>query len=110
MADQIGHLTLGLAPTLLLCWILCLAGIAAHWWEFAVIAGAIFAYWIKKELDDLKETRGRVGDVFPFHSGDIVRNVKTALLILRSAVSSVSQPSFPGVGCWLVSSWRCGRL
>ncbi|HXZ02870.1 MAG TPA: hypothetical protein VEI03_22970 [Stellaceae bacterium] len=84
MADQIGHLTLGLVPTLLLCWILYLAlsavGIAAHWWEFAIVAGAIFAYWIKKELDDLKETRGRAGNVFPFDSGDIVWNVKTALL------------------------------
>ncbi len=42
MADRIGHLRLGPAPTLLLCWILCRAlsalGIAAHWWEFAVIA------------------------------------------------------------------------
>lgn len=49
MADQIGHLTLGLVPTLLLCWILYLVlsamGIGAHWWEFAIIAGAIFAYW-----------------------------------------------------------------
>lgn len=114
MADRIGHLRLGPAPTLLLCWILCRAlsalGIAAHWWEFAVIAGAIFAYWIKKELDDLKATRGRAGDIFPFDSADIVWNVKTACFILRSGVSSVSQLSFLGIGCCFVSSRRCGRL
>ncbi|HKO08959.1 MAG TPA: hypothetical protein VJ487_14705 [Alphaproteobacteria bacterium] len=86
MADQIGHLTLGLAPTILLCWIATLfwpTTITGCVWRCAIFGAAaalVFAYWVYKELTDLKETRARAGHVFPFDSGDIVWNVKTALL------------------------------
>ncbi len=97
MADQIGHLTLGFVPTLLFSWIW--HGIWARWIAPAnafapaspfapvlypaglvLIAAGIFGYWVSKELADLKDTRGRAGHVFPFDSGDLVWNVKTALL------------------------------
>lgn len=87
MADQIGHVTLGLAPTLLLCWII--DGWITAWfglsrWArcagFVIVAVLIFAYWIKKEVQDFQETRQRAGDHFKFNSGDIWWNVKTALL------------------------------
>ncbi|HEY7990443.1 MAG TPA: hypothetical protein VID77_03550 [Stellaceae bacterium] len=87
MADQIGHLTLGFVPTVLLCWIASL--IWADWafanseWRFLVylvLAGAVFGYWVSKELTDLADSEARATDIFPLDSGDILWNVKTALL------------------------------
>ncbi|MGH6980794.1 MAG: hypothetical protein ACREFC_06270, partial [Stellaceae bacterium] len=87
MADQIGHLTLGFVPTALLCWI---ASLIWSNWEFAgsdwrylvylALAGAVFGYWVSKELADLSDSETRAAAVFPLDSGDIVWNVKTALL------------------------------
>ena len=86
MADQIGHLALGLLPTLLFGWIWQL--LCHHWglsagWSVAgcgVIALAIFAYWISKEKQDYDDTYKRAIKRFPFDSADITWNVKTALL------------------------------
>ena len=87
MADQIGHLTLGLVPTLLLCWLVTLllpqnTGFASALRILLNVAAAagVFAIWAVKERQDLKDTSARAGGVFPFDSGDIVWNVKTALL------------------------------
>src|SRR5215813_6882493 len=87
MADQIGHLTLGLVPTLLFCWLATLVLPAAIMGEgawrdaiFAAGAALLFAYWVYKERTDFKDTKDRAGSVFPFDSGDILWNVKTALL------------------------------
>ena len=87
MADQIGHLTLGFVPTVLLCWVASL--IWADWpfadspWRFLVylaLALGVFGYWVSKELADLSDSEARATKVFPLDSGDIVWNVKTALL------------------------------
>jgi hypothetical protein len=45
-----------------------------------VLAGLVFAYWVYKEITDFHDTKVRAGPVFPFNSGDILWNVKTALL------------------------------
>ena len=86
MADQIGHLALGLLPTLLFGWIWQL--LCDHWglgegWSIggcAALALAIFAYWISKERQDYVDTYKRAVKRFPFDSSDITWNVKTALL------------------------------
>ncbi len=80
MADQIGHLFLGLVPTLLLAWLCTLI----PWtWLRAVATVALallmFGYWVYKEVTDYHDTKQRSGCVFPFDSSDIWWNVKTAL-------------------------------
>jgi hypothetical protein len=87
LADQIGHLTLGLVPTLLLCWLVTLLipqdtgfANALRIVLYVAAAAGVFAVWVVKERQDLKDTSARAGGVFPFDSGDIVWNVKTALL------------------------------
>jgi hypothetical protein len=82
MADQIGHLFLGLVPTLLLAW--AATGVAPRGWFrellILVLAGAMFSYWLYKEITDFHDTQARAGKTFPFDSSDIWWNVKTALL------------------------------
>lgn len=91
MADQLGHISLGLIPTLLGGWIWKL--VWTGWidpknsldsrWQFAgcvVAALAVFAYWIKKERQDFVDTKERAGGRFKFNAGDIAWNIKTALL------------------------------
>jgi hypothetical protein len=82
MADQIGHLFLGLVPTLIIGWLWSGLVGSDFWRVFLTIlgAGAIFGYWVYKELTDIQDTKARAGTVFFFDSGDIVWNVKTALL------------------------------
>lgn len=91
MADQLGHISLGLLPTLLGGWIWKLVWtcwIDPHHtmdprWQLVgclVAAAAVFAYWIKKERQDFVDTRKRAGGRFDFNAGDIAWNIKTALL------------------------------
>jgi hypothetical protein len=82
MADQIGHITLGLVPTLLLCWIVTAFHPPTAWRIplFILVAALIFSYWAYKEYTDYTDTKGRAKGIFPFDSADIVWNVKTALL------------------------------
>lgn len=88
MADQIGHLTLGFVPTVLLCWIANLIWSCLGWSEtsgwrypvFMVLAAAVIGVWASKERTDLQDTSGRTTGVFPPDSGDVAWNVKTALL------------------------------
>jgi hypothetical protein len=86
MADQIGHLTLGFVPTILLCWIASLtvpwltAGSVWRHLVFIVPCAVVVGVWAWKELVDLKDTSGRTTGVFPSDSGDVIWNVKTALL------------------------------
>ncbi len=81
MADQIGHLFLGLVPTLILAWLVSSVfspGIIRTV-LIVVLALGIFGYWIYKEITDFHDTQQRAGDIFPFDSSDIWWNVKTAL-------------------------------
>jgi hypothetical protein len=82
MADQIGHLFLGLVPTLLLAWLA--SGIAPRGWfreTFTIVLAVLmFSYWVYKEVTDFHDTQARAGTIFPFDSSDIWWNVKTALL------------------------------
>ena len=81
MADQIGHIFLGLVPTLLLAWLCTLIPIS--WLRETltiILALAMFGYWVSKEITDYHDTFARRGGVFPFDSSDIWWNVKTALL------------------------------
>src|SRR5262245_34133558 len=87
MADQLGHITLGLGPTMALCWIVTLLwpdpSAAATRWRyliFVLIGVVLFAVWIYKEVQDLRETEKRAGKIFPFDSADVIWNIKTALL------------------------------
>lgn len=86
MADQIGHLTLGFVPTVTLNWIL---GLIFPWlyegdvWRrliFVIPAALVIGVWASKEMTDLKDTSGRTTGAFPPDSGDVVWNVKSALL------------------------------
>ena len=83
MADQIGHLFLGLVPTLILAWLVN-SMLPAGWiWIrttlIVLLAVLMFGYWVYKEFTDFHDTKGRAGPVFPFDSSDIWWNVKTAL-------------------------------
>ena len=81
MADQIGHLFLGLVPTLLVAWGIC-AIVPDGWFQTVLIIVAalgIFSYWVYKEKTDYQDTVARAGKIFPFDSADITWNVKTAL-------------------------------
>ncbi len=83
MADQIGHLTLGLVPTLVLCWIVSGVGIeneTQHVALYAAVAAVIFAVWYRKEQVDKNDSRSRAGGIFAYDSGDIEWNVTTALI------------------------------
>jgi hypothetical protein len=98
MADQIGHLFLGLVPTLLLAWLA--TGLASPGWfrEILIIvfAAAMFGYWVSKEITDFHDTQIRAGKVFEFDSSDILWNVKTALLYFGIG------------GVWAVSAFTPG--
>ena len=100
MADQIGHLFLGLVPTLLLAWLAAWI-IPAGWFREAVtilLALAMFGYWGYKEATDFHDTETRAGKVFPFDSSDILWNVKTAL-------------TYFGIGgIWAVAAFTHGLL
>jgi hypothetical protein len=82
MADQIGHITLGLVPTLLLCWIVTAFDPRGPWRVllFLLAAALVFCYWLHKERTDYVDTKARAKKIFPFDSADVVWNVKTALL------------------------------
>jgi hypothetical protein len=87
MADQLGHITLGLGPTMVLCWAATLLwpGAADSRWRyliFVLIGLVLFAIWVYKELQDLRETEKRAGKTFPFDSADVIWNIKTALLYI----------------------------
>src|ERR1700761_1236444 len=65
MADQIGHLFLGLVPTLLVAWaVTAFVPESVHWLKAPlIIIGAlgIFAYWVSKERQDYTDTYNRRG-------------------------------------------------
>jgi mono/diheme cytochrome c family protein len=86
LADQLGHITLGLGPTLLVCWVIsglgAELGLQERTRQVAMVLATlgIFLVWVYKELQDIRVTRANAGDVFPFNESDIVWNVKTALV------------------------------
>jgi len=82
LADQLGHITLGLVPTLLLCWIVTAFGPPGAWHVvlFILVAALVFSYWVHKERTDYVDTKARAKKIFPFDSADVLWNVKTALL------------------------------
>jgi len=99
MADQIGHLFLGLVPTLLLAW-LCTLLPEGFLRTAATILLALlmFGYWVYKEITDYHDTKVRAGTVFPFDSSDIWWNVKTALTYFGMG------------GIWAVAAFTHGWL
>ena len=106
MADQIGHISLGLLPTLLLGWIwrlLCDHWKLDHVWEiggYGVVAIGFFILWVSKERQDFVDTRKRAIKRFPFDSSDITWNVKTALLYFGIG-GLLAFAALVGL-CWLV--------
>ena len=85
LADQTGHLALGFIPTLALCWVwrLTIGSVLpepAILLGYVVLAAAVFGFWVYKEREDIRASHDNAGKVFPFDSGDIVWNVKTALV------------------------------
>ncbi len=107
MADQIGHVAIGLVPTLLACWIadcvMAWLGLPGFWRiiVFAVLTGLWFAVWVWKEREDFEKTRRRAGKEFKFNAGDIRWNVKTALLYIGIGGLLGAAP-FVG---WTVGDW-----
>jgi hypothetical protein len=99
MADQIGHLFLGLVPTLLLAWLCTLLPEGFFRTALTVLlALAMFGYWVYKEITDYHDTKGRAGKIFAFDSSDIWWNVKTAL-------------TYFGIGgIWAVAAFTHGWL
>src|SRR5215472_12774805 len=67
MADQIGHITLGLVPTLLFCWLVTAFALSrVHQLAFFLLSGVlIFSYWAYKERTDYSDTTARAKGVFP---------------------------------------------
>src|ERR1700761_3504287 len=103
MADQIGHLFLGLVPTLLVAWLVS-AFVSEGWLRTVlIVAGAlaIFAYWVSKERQDFNDTKERAGKIFEFDSSDILWNVKTALTYFASG-GVWAVVAFVGGGGWLL--------
>jgi hypothetical protein len=103
MADQIGHLFLGLVPTLLVAWLI--SAIVPEGWLRALLiafsALGIFSYWVSKERQDFKDTKERAGKIFEFDSSDILWNVKTALTYF--AIGGVwAVAAFVGGWWWLL--------
>jgi hypothetical protein len=88
MADEAGHIMLGLVSILLMGWLWL--KVCAHYhlgpgWQIGgciVSALAIFGCWIHKELQDYRETKGRAGLHFCFDSSDVKWNVKTVLFYI----------------------------
>jgi len=110
LADQLGHITLGLLPTLLLAW--AWTGALDHWWPQAsntirisgliVLAALVFGYWIYKELTDYADTKARAGKVFFFDSADLTWNVKTALFYFGVG-GALATSAFIGVFCIVIT-------
>ena len=110
-ADQLGHITLGLVPTLLFCWIIDLLWPqnpdGPNWWHvilFFLIGSAVFAFWAYKERKDLEDTIARATTNkkgFPPDSGDLTWNVKTALLYF--AIGGV-------IGILVFISWKLAAI
>ncbi len=105
MADQIGHLFLGLVPTLIFAWIVSsVLPQSWHWLRAPLIVVAalgIFAYWAYKERTDYQDTYARKGEIFPFDSADILWNVKTALTYFAIG-GAWAVAAFIGGGGWLL--------
>jgi len=119
MADQVGHIFLGLAPTLLLCWIwsgLSTFRCIQEWFVgplppgcpplphaldggYVVAALPVFAYWAYKELQDRADSVANARHVFPFDGGDIWRNVGVALLFFGIG-GALAVAAF--IGPWLL--------
>jgi hypothetical protein len=99
MADQIGHLFLGLVPTLLLAWLCTLLPVGfLRTAATILLALLMFGYWVYKEITDYHDTKARAGAVFPFDSSDIWWNVKSAL-------------TYFGIGgIWAVAAFTHGWL
>lgn len=111
LADQVGHITLGLIPTMLLCWafdaawhccLLCQLGGVWRPVGMTVIAAAVFAYWVSKERTDYSDCFARRGNQFPFNAADIWWNIKSALFFF--ALGGIfALAAFNGV-LWLLAS------
>lgn len=114
LADQLGHITLGLVPTLLLAW--AWTGALDSLWPHAprgiriggliVLAATVFGYWVYKELTDYSDTKTRAGKVFLFDSADLTWNVKTALFYFgvggALAASAFIGPLYIGITLLIV--------
>jgi hypothetical protein len=119
LADQIGHLSLGLLPTLLLGWfwrLLCQCwGLSDRWFIVGCVAIALgfFVVWVVKEKQDYDDTFKRAIKRFPFDSSDIKWNIKTALLYFGIG-GLLALASFIGlwwlIGALLLSLWPVIRV
>ena len=119
LADQIGHLSLGLLPTLLLGWfwrLLCQCwGLSDRWFIVGCVAIALgfFVVWVVKEKQDYDDTFKRAIKRFPFNSSDIKWNIKTALLYFGIG-GLLALASFIGlwwlIGALLLSLWPVIRV
>lgn len=104
LADQQGHIALGLIATLLVC--LPISDVVGGLWRTILCVMAaigIFTFWIKKEWDDYHQTlKNARGSVFGFDKADIRWNMKTALFFfaLGGAV----------VAAGFVSPWCIGLV
>jgi len=96
MADQIGHLTLGFVPTLLLCWLwsavwqgwiepcltapTCSVCGAVSYLGYFVAALLVWGVWVYKEIADYRDSVAKLKGIFPPDRSDLRHNVQAALL------------------------------
>ncbi len=114
LADQLGHFTLGLVPTLFLCWCLSLAldyfGLGGNELRAAgmlAAAGLVYAYWRNKELNDFRKAENKdKGNPFPFDANDLKWNIATNLFYF-GAGGLAAIAAFAGIG---YTGWFCCRL
>jgi hypothetical protein len=99
LEDEAGHIGLGFASTILLCWVVSLFWVDAsppRYAAFVAVAVTLLSFFTYKELRDRKVCKARRGGVFKFDSQDLDWNVETAVLAFGVGVFFALTPFLVG--------------
>ncbi len=108
LADQLGHIALGAFPALILCWLWRMV-----WPSHPIVvdigmpllAAAVFAYWVVKEVQDFQDSKHKATFIFPFDAADLWWNVATALIFFATGILSALAANYgflPFIACFVV--------